>query len=391
MNDDGSLVVVGGRVLGVDGRLTKGDVVVRRGRIESVPDSDVANRDAADVTRHTLDATGKVVVPGFIDLQCNGAVGMDLTAEPERLWDIAAALPRWGVTAWLPTIVTSPDPIRQRARSILRSGPPADGWHGAVPLGLHFEGPFLALERRGAHAAEHLQTPHQRAIDGWSAADGVAVVTLAPELPGALDITRTLVDRGVVVSAGHSSATVAEATAAVDAGVSWVTHLFNAMAPLHHREPGLAAVALTDERLSVGVIADGLHLHPTAVDLVTRLLKDRLTLVTDAVAALGVAPGIVRLGDVEALADGEGVRIADGTLAGSVLAMDRAVANLMEFTGCDLADAVAAATTAPSRLLGQQGERGVIHPGARADMVVLEGTDVAATVIGGSVVYERQG
>jgi hypothetical protein len=237
-----------------------------------------------------LDATGLVVAPGFIDLQCNGALGVDLTSEPDRLGDIAAGLPRWGVTAWLPTVVTSPPAERLavlrafRDRRDVESGPV-----GATPLGLHLEGPFLAPARRGAHDLHLLTAPSLTLVDdeGWSRAAGVALVTLAPELPGALDVVRALVDRGVVVAAGHSSATASEARAALDAGVTGVTHLFNAMGGLHHREPGLAGVALTDPRPHVWLIADGVHVDPAVVALAAGALGDRTVLVTDAVAALG--------------------------------------------------------------------------------------------------------
>jgi N-acetylglucosamine-6-phosphate deacetylase len=245
-------------------------------------------------------------------------------------------------------------------------------------------------------------------LDGWTREAGVALVTLAPELPGALAVVRRLVDQGVVVSAGHSSATAAQATAAVDAGVRWVTHLFNAMAPLHHREPGLAGVALTDDRVRVGVIADGLHVHPSVVALAARALGDRLTLVTDAVAALGEPPGRVRLGDLEAVADGTGVRLADGTLAGSVLPLDQAIRNLPSFAGGrrgagagagagavaadpdGLAAAVRAASSVPAAVLGLA-DRGVVAPGAVGDLVLLDGDGtVVATVIGGEVAYDRR-
>jgi N-acetylglucosamine-6-phosphate deacetylase len=290
----------------------------------------------------------------------------------------------------------------------------------AAPLGLHFEGPYLAPERRGAHAPAHLRLPDRAAVADWSWTTGVALVTLAPELPGALDVLRDLVDRGVVVSLGHSSASVAEATAAVDAGARWVTHLFNAMAPLHHRDPGLIGVALTDERLAVGAIVDGLHVHPMVVSIVARSLGSRLTLVTDAVNALGMPPGRWALGDVEALADGERVRLEDGTLAGSLLSLDRAVANLVAFAGTSLDDALDAASGAPARLLGLEAERGVIAPGAVGDLVLLldapapaasttgemlavddgpvpngepargSGLAVVATVIGGVVAHDRR-
>jgi N-acetylglucosamine-6-phosphate deacetylase len=407
----GALVVRGGEVLTPDGR-ARGDLVIRGGRLSFWPRS---ARDTELSAARTLDATGLVVAPGFIDLQCNGAGGVDLTAEPERLWEVAAILPRWGVTAWLPTIVTSPDEVRRRAFAALADLPPgrtfleperSPSGHrgskkvqpgspvGAVPLGLHFEGPFLAPERRGAHASAHLRTPDPAVIDGWSREAGVAMVTLAPELPGALDLVRRLVARDVVVSLGHSSAPAAQAAAAVEAGARSVTHLFSAMTGLHHREPGLVGVALTDERLTVGVIADGVHLHPGVVDLAARALGPRLALVTDAVAALGVAHGPVRLGDLEAMADGDSVRLADGTLAGSVLSLDRAVGNLMAFAGVGLDEAVRAATATPARLLGLEAERGAIVSGMVGDLALLDpvpdGPEVVATVIGGTVAYDRR-
>ena len=369
----GSVVVRGG---------ASGDVVVLDGRIAEAG-------TGAPPSAPVLDADGLVVAPGFVDLQCNGAGGVDLTAEPERLWEVAALLPRWGVTSWLPTIVTSPEPVRQRALAALGKGPP-DATPVAVPLGLHFEGPFLSFERKGAHAARHLRPPDVAAVAGWSRDAGVALVTLAPELPGALDVVRALVDRGVVVSLGHSMATAAEATAGVDAGARWATHLFNAMPPLHHRDPGLAGVALTDERLHVGLIADGVHVHPLMVRLAAQALGPRLTLVTDAVAALGMPPGPIRLGDMEALSDDEGVRLPDGTLAGSNLSMDDAVANLVAFAdgAVDLPAALHAATAAPAELLGLTGSRGTLAPGAVGDLVLLDATGyVVATVIGGELAW----
>jgi N-acetylglucosamine-6-phosphate deacetylase len=349
--------------------------------------------DSTPCSARRFDAAGLLVVPGFVDVQCNGAVGVDITADPERLWDVAAALPRWGVTSWLPTVVTAPPVIRARALATLRSGPPSepDGVPPfATPLGLHLEGPFLAPERRGAHPAEHLRAPDPSLVadEGWSRQSGVALVTLAPELPRALDVARELVAAGVVVSAGHSSASAEEATGAIDAGVAAVTHLFNAMGPLHHRDPGLAGVALSDERVRVSAIADGIHLHPATVALAARALGDRLCLVTDAVAALGMPAGRVPLGVLEAFATEDGVRLADGTLAGSDLSLDRAVRNLVAFAGVSLPEAVAAATVAPAALLGL-GDRGVIRAGAVADLTLLDaGGAVVATVIGGRVAFD---
>jgi len=192
----------------------------------------------------------------------------------------------------------------------------------------------------------------------------------------------------VVVSLGHTPATAERATAAVDAGATWVTHLFNAMGPLHHREPGLAGVALADERLHVGLIPDGIHVHPQVVAMAQRALGDRLTIVTDAVGALGMPFGRQALGRTEVTIDEGGVRLSDGTLAGSNLAMDQGVRNLIAFSGCAREAALHAASTAPAAVLGDT-IRGTLVPGARADLVLLtEELDLVATIVGGEVVHD---
>jgi N-acetylglucosamine-6-phosphate deacetylase len=380
-----TLHIAGGMVAGPDG-VTRADVWVDDGRITSVDEQPSASSGPAGAV---LDASGLLIAPGLVDLQCNGAGGIDLTSEPDRLWEVAALLPRWGVTAWLPTIITSPPAVRVRAQVALADGPP-DGSAVAQPVGLHFEGPFLAPEYRGAHSAEWLVVPDSDAIGGWSRDAGVAVVTLAPELPGAIETIRALVDRGIVVSAGHSGATAAEAEVAIDAGVRWVTHLFNAMAPMHHREPGLAGVALSDDRVRVGLIADGIHLHPTVVALAARALGRRLMLVTDATAALGAATSGLRLGDQAVTAGAAGVSLADGTLAGSDLSLDRAVRNLIEFACWPDVDALAAAAGEPATLLGLTG-KGRVEAGADADLVLVDvDLEVVATVVGGAVAYDRR-
>jgi len=335
-----------------------------------------------------LDGTGLVAAPGFVDLQCNGAHGIDLAGQPERLWELSTLLPRYGVTAWLPTIVTSPAETTDRALAALAAGPP-EGWQGAVPLGLHLEGPFLSPDHRGAHDPRLLCPPDPVRSAGWSRAAGVALVTLAPELPDALELVEALVARGVVVSAGHTGATAEEAREAVGAGVTWVTHLWNAMAPLHHREPGLVGTALGDGRLHAGLIADGIHVDPAVVALTAAAMGERLVLVTDAVSALGLPPGTHRLGPVDVeVAEGRGVRLRDGTLAGSDLSLDQAVRNLVAFTGWPLARAAAAASSAPAAVLGDPG-RGGLAPGQRGDVAVLDRAgQVLATVVAGHVVHD---
>ncbi|MFP5254480.1 MAG: N-acetylglucosamine-6-phosphate deacetylase [Acidimicrobiia bacterium] len=371
------LLIRGAEVLGPSGPVRRDLAIV-----------DGVVTEAAAPGCEELTADGLVAAPGFVDLQCNGGHGIDLASEPERLWELGARLPRHGVTAWLPTIVTSRPETTDRALAALAAGPP-EGWQGAVPLGLHLEGPFLSPAHRGAHDPRLLCAPDPRRAEGWSRRAGVAVVTLAPEVPGALELVAALVARGVVVSAGHTGASAAEARAAVGAGVTWVTHLWNAMAPLHHREPGLVGVAMADERLRAGLIADGIHVDPAVVSLTAAAMGERLVLVTDAVSALGLPPGTHRLGTVTVeVGEGRGVRLPDGTLAGSDLAMDQAVRNLMAFAGWPLADAVGAASAAPAAVLDDP-TRGGLAPGQRGDVALLDERGlVTATVVGGHLVHQ---
>lgn len=374
------LIVRGGTAL-LDGEWQRADVAARDGVLVAA--------DSLGPSASEIDADGFRIAPGYVDLQCNGGLGIDLAGAPERLWELGAALPRFGVTAWLPTIVTTPDGTVDRAIAALAAGPP-DGWRGAIPVGLHLEGPFLSVAGRGAHPEALLRPPTLAAIDGWTRAGGVALVTVAPELPGALEVVEALTARGVVVSLGHSHATAAQATAAVDAGASWVTHLFNGMGPLHHREPGLPGVALADERLRVGLIPDGVHVHPQVVAVAQRALGDRLTIVTDAVGALGMPHGPQALGRTEVTVGDDGVRLADGTLAGSNLSMDQAVRNLAAFAGCPSETAIHAATAAPAALLGDT-IRGTLANGARADLVLLsDDLHLVSTIIGGEVVHDAR-
>jgi N-acetylglucosamine-6-phosphate deacetylase len=374
------ILLRGGHVVTSRG-LVDADVRVEAGRIAGV------GADLGAAGGEVLDAGGLVVAPGFIDLQVNGAHGIDVTSEPERLWEVGASLPRYGVTGFLPTVVTAPPATTARALEALAGGPPP-GWSGAVALGLHLEGPMLNSVRKGAHNADHLRLPSPEVVEGWSRDAGVALVTLAPEVLGALEVVELLAARGVVVSAGHTDADADITAAAVAAGARYITHLFNAMAPFHHREPGPAGVALTDERLVVGLIADGVHVHPVAVAAVWRALgPDRLNLVTDAVAALGLPPGPSCLGDLEVFVNDDGIRLADGTLAGSNLSLDEAVRNLVAFTGCGAHEAIATVTSTPARLLGLP-EKGVVGEGADADLTVLTPElEVAATIVAGRLLH----
>jgi N-acetylglucosamine-6-phosphate deacetylase len=361
-----------GRILAVDARIAK------------IAGAD-AELDLPAGTRR-LDASGLMAAPGFIDLQVNGACGRDFTSEPAAMWEVGTTLARHGVTSFLATIVSAAPGSIDHAIAAWGSAPAAEG---AAPIGLHLEGPYLSPARAGAHRSSWLRPPDRAEAEGWTPAVGVRMVTLAPELPGALDLVADLAGRDVVVAAGHTDGDAATGRAAAQAGVRYLTHAFNAMRPLDHRDPGLAAALLDDPRVTVGLIADGRHVAPEILRLALRMLgPGRLSLVSDAMAGLDMAPGTMRLGDVDVLIGPEGARLADGTLAGSIAGLDACLRTLVAATGCSLADALAAVTSAPARLLGLGDGRGELAIGGRADVTLLTPElEVAATMVAGRVVW----
>jgi N-acetylglucosamine-6-phosphate deacetylase len=330
---------------------------------------------------------GTMVAPGLIDIQINGGWGHDFTADPSSMWEVGARLPETGVTAFLPTIVSSPYATVEEAIEVLAAGPPA-GYRGAIPIGLHVEGPWLSPRYSGAHEPEHLRSPDPGVARSWASSGVVRMVTIAPELENAFSTAETLTDAGVVVSAGHTAADFAVGSDALAGPWSAVTHLFNQMSPLHHRDPGMVGAALLSERPCL-LIVDGFHIHPAVIDLAWRHLgPERTILVTDAMAAAGLGPGAYHLGNQEVVVGAGGPRIGE-ILAGSTLTMDRALANLGSYAKPGVAEAWAAATSTPAVALDMT-ERGRLEIGARADLVVL-GPDlvVRQTFVGGDLVYDR--
>ncbi|MEY2452886.1 MAG: N-acetylgalactosamine-6-phosphate deacetylase [Acidimicrobiaceae bacterium] len=297
----------------------------------------------------------RILAPGFIDIQVNGIGPINVVNAADDDWDaLDARLLAQGVTTWCPTLVSAP--LDRFAAPLERIGAAAKRDDGTVRpdiAGAHLEGPFLG-GAPGAHPLKYLRAPSLEWLEQLP--DVVRVVTLAPEIDQALDAIRMLAARGVLVSLGHSTATYEETLAAIDAGARLVTHCFNGMGPLHHREPGLIGAALTDDRLTVSLITDLVHVHPAVVSLVFRAKSPgRVALVTDAVAWEG---------------EGDAPRLPDGTLMGSTLTADGAIRNAVQRCGVSLDDAVRAASTTPADLLGLT-DRGRIEPGARADLVAL--------------------
>ncbi len=368
------------------------DEVIERGAVLAEDGLIIAAGLASDLPccagAQLIDAEGLILAPGFVELQINGAFGDDFTDDPTTIWRVAEQLPRYGVTSFLPTLITSPVEKIAAGRTIVTGGRPA-GFRGARPLGLHVEGPFLNPQKKGAHNPRHLRQPDLALVADWAPETGVRLVTLAPELPGALEVIAALASRGVLVSVGHSMATYDQAQAGFDAGARYGTHLFNAMPALGHREPGLPGALLTDERVTVGLIADGIHTHPAVIKLIWQAVGGaRLTLVTDAMAALGMPAGMHRLADFEVTVDATSCRLADGTLAGSILSHDQALRNLVAITGCTLTEALPTVTATPARAIGLAGERGRIEPGYIADMVLLTpDLRVHTTIAEGEIVY----
>ncbi len=377
-----TFVVGAGLVVAGGADLAPGHVVVEGGRIAEV-------RPGAPRKARWWFPRG-VLVPGFVDLQVNGAAGVDLlSCDAGGLARVQRYLASTGTTGFLPTLVTAPLEQLRRAAEVVTSGQP----EGAQPLGVHLEGPAISPRRVGAHDPEWVVPPADPRVRQLVSqlAGAVRVVTVAPEEPGGLELVRWLAGRGVVPAVGHTDATYPVAREAFAAGAGLVTHLFNAMRPWHHREPGVVGAALEEGNWACGLIPDGVHVHPAAFRMACRLLgPDRVVLVTDAVSAAGAPPGQYRLGSrTVTVRTADAPRLADGTLAGSVLRMDEAVRNVVAW-GVSLRDAVRMASTTPARCIGLP-DRGEVRAGFRADLCVLQDGRAVWTLVAGQVAWQVPG
>ncbi len=350
----------------VDGVFVKGDVEIVDGRIVRWGLASPKGRGLA--------------VPGFIDLQVNGFGGVDfLDADADGYRRAGKALLETGVTSYLPTLITSPEETLLASLAEV----PSDEDHPRI-LGVHLEGPFLSPRRLGTHVGSARRDPDPALLERLLDGGPVRLMTLAPELPGASGLIVRLLDRGVTVSLGHSDATAEQAEAAFDLGVRTVTHLFNAMRPFLHRDPGIVGAALARDDVVVQLILDGVHLSPEAVKVAWRAAPGRVALVTDAISAAGVSEGDYSFGSLDVSVRDGTVRGPDGVLAGSVLTMIEAVRNLHEL-GVPLAGAVEAATAVPARALGLT-ELGRLDVGLPADVLVIDdGVQIERVLVGGDV------
>ena len=320
------------------------------------------------------------IMPGFIDLQVNGGFGIDLATEPGRALELSEKLLATGATSYLPTLISSPESLYEDALKELDQTTEDPG-SGAEILGVHLEGPFINPEKRGAHAASHVRLPNAELLDRLLERGKVCMMTLAPEIEGAAEIASHAASRNVAVSAGHSNATFEEAYEAFDRRVTGVTHLFNAMSPVHHRQPGLVGAAFAHPRVVCGIIADGLHVHPEMIGLAFRMLgPDRIYLTTDSTAATGMGPGEYALATRTVYQDANMARLDSGAIAGSLITMIEAFQNILAFTGCTIAEASRMTSTTPARFCGEGRNKGRLVTDYDADATVL-GPDLSVKAV----------
>ena len=363
-------------------------LVVEDGRI-----AEVSSRSTKEAPGDAsfVDFGDATLAPGFLDIHIHGGTGVDLMrAAPSDLSRLGKFLATHGVTTYFPTTVAAPldatcTALDRMANAIEASPTNSDGVQ-ALPLGIHLEGPFLSHKRRGVHPPENLVAPTVAVFDRlWQAARGhVSVLTIAPELPGALEVIAEAARRNVCVSIGHSDADMPVAQAGIKAGARHATHTFNAMRPLDHREPGIVGEVLSNDDLTADMIVDGIHVAPEVVKVFLQAKgTDRAVLITDAISATGMPDGRYQLGPIEVDVK-NGKATSGDSLAGSVLTMDRAVRNVTKFSRWSLRDAVRAATFNAARAVGLTASHGILAAGANADFIVLsQAGEVLKTIVRG--------
>jgi len=341
---------------------------------------------------NTVDANGRVVAPGFVDVHIQGAGGADvLDATPEALRAISQTCARFGVTGFVATTVFKPNQSNEHLA--LAAEYVGRDLGGANLLGIHLEGPFIAPEKKGMIRPECVCAPSmQRLEEIQTVTKGrLRMMTIAPELPGSVQLIQHLVDANVIASFGHSAASYEQTVEGFNAGISHVTHLFNAMPTLHHRAPGSLPAIFQTANVTAQLICDGVHIHPTVLKLAFDLLgPDRVIPITDGMQALGLADGNYVYNGIEYESKNGTARYKDGTLIGTAVGLSEMLQRLVAFTQCPLDVAVRTATLNPARVLGLQEKKGAIAPGKDADLVLLDDDhSVQMTLVGGEIVFRK--
>jgi len=378
-------IIFGGKIVTPHHVLEGVSLVIEQGKILSI---DPGNRRPQD-GEMGIDASGYWVAPGLIDIHMHGALGYDfMDASPEAVNTIAAHCAHHGVTSFLgTTISSSPGSIRAAIDNIADN--PVSK-NGARALGLHIEGPYLDVKYRGAQPERFLRDPHPDEYESWFDSWVVRLVTVAPERNGALEMIDQGHKKGVEFAVGHSAATYEQMTSAADHGLRHATHTFNGMPGLHHREPGPVGAVLSDDRIYAQLIADGAHLHPAVVKIaVSAKTIQRAVLITDSIRATGLADGEYELAGDKIIVK-EGIsRTLDGGLAGSTVTLDACLRNAMQFAGLTFQQALTMASATPAASLGLEGVKGVLAPGADADVILFDqDLQVRKTILEGRLIYE---
>ncbi|RWS12244.1 putative N-acetylglucosamine-6-phosphate deacetylase-like protein [Dinothrombium tinctorium] len=382
-----------------DHRIIEDDLWLRNGRVIDPEPLFFDEKKCAD---KKVDCHSALIAPGFIDLQINGGLGFDFSDcsidTEAAVTKVAKSIIGDGVTAFCPTLITQPQDSYHKILPVIKKRNGGKEF-GATILGVHLEGPFISYEKRGAHPLQHVRGEKIQNIDDiyhfYGYLDDTAIITMAPELDSA-DIIKNLVTRNIKVSIGHSMATLSEGETAIDNGANFITHLFNAMLPFHHRDPGLVGL-LTSKRVNqrvvyYGIIADGNHTHEAALKIAFRSSPDGLVLVTDALSATGLPSGSKLKIGAQNVEVRENKAYIEGTqtLCGSMATMDECVRNLKKFTGCSVVEAIECATLHPANVLGIADRKGTLNFGSDADFVILDDDlKVMATFIAGQCVFNR--
>jgi N-acetylglucosamine-6-phosphate deacetylase len=377
-------IIYGGTLLTPGAALSGHALVIEGGKISQI----LPERPSEKPGDTWVNATGKMAAPGFIDLHVHGGDGSDtMEATPAALRRMARFYAQHGVTSYLATTWSaSQERLMAAIHNVAASPQPEDG---AQHLGVHVEGPYLNPDYRGAQPLEHIRLPDPAEYTAWFETGAVKLVTVAPEMEGVLEFIQWGRQRGIEFAIGHSAASCELVQQAAELGARQATHTCNAMGAFNHRTPGTLGGVLSDDRIFAQVIADGVHLHPAAVKVVERAKTPaRTLLITDAICGAGLADGEYDLFGIRILVRGGEARTPSGALAGSMLTMEGAVRNAAAFCQLPLATAVEMATRVPAEALGIYGQKGVLAPGADADIVLLdEHLAVAATIISGRMVY----
>jgi len=388
---DKKTIISGGTIITPFQILEDKVISIQKGKIIAIENKkDVVIQAGSEI----IDARGKFVVPGFIDIHVHGGGGSDIMdGRYEAVKQVAATHSRFGTTAFLPTTMTmGKDRIIESLKSVNEAF--VKGTGTAEVLGVHLEGPYINPEKKGAQNQEDIRRPSIEEFLEFNEVSGnlIRLVTIAPEMPGAIDFICWLEKQKIIASVGHSNATYEQVQEGILAGLSHVTHTFNAMSGLDHREPGVVGAALSSPELIVEMIADLIHLHPVAMKILVKAKGiEKIVLITDAIRATGRPEGTYDLGGQEVIVANGQARLKDGTLAGSVLTMDKAVRNLINEVGVPLHEAIQMATLNPAKCLGVEDKKGSLEPGKDADIVILDKKlEVEQTMVKGKVIYMRK-